>query len=119
MLALFGTRRTPAMAAYERFVHAGIGDDSIWQHLNRQVFPGDDAFVARAHKRAAKRPDDLNIPRAASAASALPGSDRLVASRSRRGDARGVGHRRIQLRADSGAFWRSFHDVGRAVRKRI
>lgn len=63
MLAQFGTRRAEAVAAYERFVREGIGRESIWRHLNRQVFLGDDAFVARAQKRAVLRPDDVNIPR--------------------------------------------------------
>jgi REP element-mobilizing transposase RayT len=64
LLAQFGGRRARAVAAYERFVQEGIGVDSIWQHLNRQVFLGDDAFIARSHKRASRRPDDINIPRA-------------------------------------------------------
>lgn len=64
LLAQFGTRRSRAVAAYERFVRDGVGADSIWQHLNRQAFLGDDAFVARAHKRASQRSDDVNIPRA-------------------------------------------------------
>ena len=64
LLAQFGTLRSRAVAGYERFVQEGRGADSIWQHLNRQVFLGDDAFVARAHKRGSLRPDDINIPRA-------------------------------------------------------
>lgn len=38
--------------------------EPVWIHLNRQVFLGDDAFVAGAHQRAGRRPDDINIPRA-------------------------------------------------------
>lgn len=64
LLAQFGTCRARAVSAYERFVRDGIGADSIWQHLKRQAFLGDDAFIARAHKRASRRPDDVNIPRA-------------------------------------------------------
>lgn len=64
LLTQFGTRRSRAIVAYERFVREGARDDSIWQHLNRQVFLGDDAFVAKAQKRASLRPDDINIPRA-------------------------------------------------------
>ncbi len=64
LLSQFGTRRSRAVAAYERFVQEGIGDDSIWRYLNRQTFLGDDAFVASAHRRASSRPDDVNIPRA-------------------------------------------------------
>ena len=64
LLAQFGTRRARAVAAYEKFVREGMEGESIWTHLNRQVFLGDDAFVARAQKRAGQRPDDINIPRA-------------------------------------------------------
>lgn len=64
LLAHFGTRRSRAIAAYERFVQAGINAESPWRHVNRQVFPGDDKFVARMQKRALGRPDDLNIPKA-------------------------------------------------------
>ncbi|TAL95786.1 MAG: hypothetical protein EPN71_09785 [Rhodanobacter sp.] len=52
------------MVAYKRFVHKGMEGGSIWRHLNRQVFLGDDAFVAGAQQRAARRSDDINIPRA-------------------------------------------------------
>lgn len=40
----------------------GTGVESIWQHMNRQIYLGDDAFVARAQKRAYLTPDELNIP---------------------------------------------------------
>lgn len=52
------------VAAYERFVLEGMEDEPIWRHLNPQVFFGDDAFVAGVHQRAARWPDDINIPRA-------------------------------------------------------
>ncbi|WP_293385573.1 hypothetical protein [Phenylobacterium sp. SCN 70-31] len=45
-------------------MHEGMEGESIWKHLNRQVFLGDDAFVAGAHQRAGQRSDDINIPRA-------------------------------------------------------
>ena len=64
LLAQFGHRRSRAVAAYERFIDEGVDVDSIWRYLNRQAFLGDDAFVAKAHKRASLRADDLNIPRA-------------------------------------------------------
>ncbi|MCK9368093.1 MAG: transposase [Metallibacterium scheffleri] len=64
LLAQFGTRRARAVAAYEKFVHEGMEGESIWKHLNRQVFLGNDAFVAGAHQRTGLRPDDINIPRA-------------------------------------------------------
>lgn len=64
LLAQFGARRARAVAAYEKFVHEGMEGEPIWRHLNRQVFLGDDAFVAGARQRAGRRPDDINIPRA-------------------------------------------------------
>jgi REP element-mobilizing transposase RayT len=64
LLARFGSRRSRAVDAYERFVSDGVGADSIWQQVNRQVFLGDDAFVGRALKRAVRWSDDINIPRA-------------------------------------------------------
>lgn len=72
LLAQFGARRTRAVAAYEKFVYEGMEGERIWRHLNRQVFLGDDAFVAGAHKRAGQRPDDINIPRAQRRALAQP-----------------------------------------------
>ena len=45
-------------------MHVGVEGESIWEHLNRQVFLGDDTFVARANQRALHRPNGINIPRA-------------------------------------------------------
>jgi len=64
MLASFGPQRSTAVAAYTRFVLEGIGADSIWRHLNRQVFLGDDTFIARMHQRASQPSEDIQIPRA-------------------------------------------------------
>ena len=64
LLAQFGARRSQTIAAFERFVQDGAGNDPIWQHLNRHIFLGDDDFVARAQKRASLRPENLTIPRA-------------------------------------------------------
>ena len=63
LLAQFGSRRARAVDAYKQFVREGRQADPIWRHLNRQVFLGDDAFVARALKRTVSRSDDVNIPR--------------------------------------------------------
>ncbi|HET9033214.1 MAG TPA: transposase [Dokdonella sp.] len=63
LLAQFGSRRASALRAFQRFVYAGVGADSPWKHLNRQVFLGNDAFVERMQKRATGRPDDLSIPK--------------------------------------------------------
>jgi hypothetical protein len=63
ILSQFGSRRTRAVMAYERFVDQGIGADSVWKNLNHQIFLGD-AFVARALKRVSNVSEDINIPRA-------------------------------------------------------
>lgn len=64
LLAQFGSRRSRAMTAYVRFVHDGVGAESIWQHLNSQVFLGNDDFATRMHKYLDDQSDNLNIPRA-------------------------------------------------------
>ena len=101
LLAQFGTRRARAVAAYREVRSAGIGERFDLDGLNRQVFLGDDAFVARMQKLAQGRPDDLNIPRAqrrpppphvAQIAKKYPDRDDR--------DARSLGDRRIQLFAD-------------------
>lgn len=63
LLAAFGQRRLDAAKGYARFVHAGMGDTSVWSHLKGQAFLGDDAFVERC-LRHAKTTDDVNLPRA-------------------------------------------------------
>lgn len=67
LLAQFGTRRAQAVQRYAAFVADGIGGESIWRNLNRQVFLGDDAFVERmqnAHEALASAEADVNIPKA-------------------------------------------------------
>ena len=39
--------RAEGVRRYRGFVAAGVGGPSIWADLNRQVFLGDDRFVAR------------------------------------------------------------------------
>jgi REP-associated tyrosine transposase len=64
VLSQFGSRRKRAVMAYERFVREGIGADSLWRHLNHQVFRGDGAFVTRALERTTALSEDINISRA-------------------------------------------------------
>ena len=46
-------------------MRAGVGLPSIWSHLNRQVYLGDEAFVARMQRKAVTpRGDASEIPRA-------------------------------------------------------
>lgn len=62
LLAAFGSDRRAALRAYARLVAGGIGGPSIWANLNRQIYLGDDAFVARS-QRHAEVGEDLAIPR--------------------------------------------------------
>jgi REP element-mobilizing transposase RayT len=45
--AAFGKRRGDARRRYAEFVTEGVGAGPIWSQLNRQVYLGDDTFVAR------------------------------------------------------------------------
>ena len=117
LLSQFATRRSRAVTAYERFVREGIGGDSIWAGLKRQVFLGDDAFVERM-QNLAKRSDDVNIPRAqrrppapaiAAIAKANPDRDQAMRAAWRTGE-----YSYAQIAEYFGVH---FSTVGRAVRR--
>ncbi|MCZ4305723.1 transposase [Zoogloeaceae bacterium G21618-S1] len=63
LLAAFAKRRSDAIRRYMKFVAEGVGAEPIWNHLQGQVFLGDDDFVARSLKHA-KTADTVNIPKA-------------------------------------------------------
>jgi len=63
LLALFAIRRGTAVSRYVQFVAEGIGRESIWVDLNRQVFLGDDQFVSRMQAKLQGLSKDVNIPR--------------------------------------------------------
>jgi hypothetical protein len=44
LLVQFSTRRADAIQRYDQFVMQGVGQESIWIQLNRQVFLGDDVL---------------------------------------------------------------------------
>ncbi|MGD9582552.1 MAG: hypothetical protein AB7V26_02620 [Lysobacterales bacterium] len=83
LLAQFGDRRGEAVERYIAFVRDGIGAESIWRYLNRQVFLGDDGFVSRVHALGEARTDDLNIPRTQRRPPPPPLSDIAAAHTSR------------------------------------
>ncbi len=62
VLAGFGRRKGEARKAYRRFVQEGIGGESIWSDLNRQVFLGDDRFVERMQCKLGDEREDVQIP---------------------------------------------------------
>lgn len=73
MLAQFAVRRPVAVRRYVDHVRAGIGQPSIWAHLNGQVYLGDDAFVSRMQRKAGRGLSDLlEVPRAQRRAPAKP-----------------------------------------------
>lgn len=81
--------------------------------MNRQIYLGDDAFVARAQKRASLRPDDLNISRSQRRPPAPPVKE-VANAHSDRDEATGE-YRYAQI---AGHFGVHFTTVGRVVRLR-
>jgi REP element-mobilizing transposase RayT len=63
LLAQFGNRKASAQRNFRRFVSEGIGRESIWKNLNRQIFLGDEKFIAQMHGEVDKKSPDVNIPR--------------------------------------------------------
>jgi hypothetical protein len=120
LLAQFGTRRAQAVQRYAAFVAEGIGGESIWRHLNRQVFLGDDAFVARmqnAHDALRSVTADVNIPRAHRRPPAPPLSE-IAATHSDRDAAMVAAHASGEYSYQQIAefFGVHFTTVGRVVR---
>ncbi len=64
LLAQFGRYRKTAISRYVEFVEEGIGRESVWKDLNRQVFLGDDRFVTRMQEKVEGLSEDVNIPKA-------------------------------------------------------
>jgi len=63
LLAQFGNRKTSAQRNFRQFVSEGIGRESIWKNLNRQIYLGDEKFIAQMHEELDKKSPDVNIPR--------------------------------------------------------
>ena len=120
LLAQFGKRRAEAIQRYEEFVADGIGGDTIWRHLNRQVFLGDDAFVERmqhAKEAVTSATDDVNIPRAQRRPPAPPLSE-IAAAHASRDTAMAAAHRtgEYSYQQIAECFGVHFTTVGRIVR---
>lgn len=65
VLAQFGKTRDIARQRYKRFIGDGIGRESLWSGLKRQIYLGDDRFLTRMQARLDDtEADDVNIPRA-------------------------------------------------------
>ena len=72
LLTQFAAQREKAIRNYTDFVAQGIGQKSIWNHLNRQVFLGENNFVLRMQDKIKKLSKDVNIPKAQRRPPALP-----------------------------------------------
>jgi len=58
LLSQFSNKRKTAIKQYIQFVIEGIGSQSIWSNLNRQVYPGDDQFIQNARAQCEALADD-------------------------------------------------------------
>ncbi len=64
LLAQFSTDRAEAVRRYVQFVDEGVREEPIWKNLNRQIFLGNDEFVARMQAMNKSLPDTVGVPRA-------------------------------------------------------
>jgi len=62
ILEHFANEREAAQQNFTAYVMEGMGDNSIWRHLQRQIYLGDDGFIARARTQAGAHTLDPNIP---------------------------------------------------------
>ncbi len=113
-----GGQGSAARAAYADFVAEGAGRTGIWQGLNRQVYFGDDRFVARVRRMAGGAGEDLSeIPRAQRGAAAKPLSHYQARYREpRRAMAEAFASGAYTLKAIGAHFGVHYSTVSRAVR---
>ena len=63
ILELFNKRQRLARKECRRFVAEGIGNESIWKDLRRQIFLGDESFIEQMQAKLDIESHDVNIPR--------------------------------------------------------
>jgi hypothetical protein len=63
LLTRFGHDRPEAIRQYAKFVAQGVEGGSIWRELNRQIYLGDDNFVARMQGSGAATPLVTGVPK--------------------------------------------------------
>lgn len=64
LLAQFASDREEAVRRYVAFVAEGIGNESIWRDLNRQIFLGNEAFVERMQAKSEGLSETVGVPKA-------------------------------------------------------
>jgi DNA-directed RNA polymerase specialized sigma24 family protein len=77
ILAQFSTDHLAAVKRYVEFVAAGLGRESIWKSLSRQVFLGDDKFVERMQSKYEGLSEVIGVPKAQQRAPA-PSLDKMA-----------------------------------------
>jgi len=63
LLSYFSSQTKVAQRKYMAFVAEGLGRESIWKDMNRQIYLGDDKFVSEAQAKVKGAENDKNIPR--------------------------------------------------------
>jgi REP element-mobilizing transposase RayT len=118
LLGQFGRQRSAARAAYADFVAEDAGHGAVWQGLNRQIYLGDDRFVARLHRMIGGAGEDLSeIPRAQRHGAAEPLSYYEARYREpRRAMAEAFASGAYTLKAIGAYFGVHYSTVSRAVR---
>jgi len=58
----FAGNREAARRRFAAYVLEGMGNKDIWQHLQHQIYLGDDVFIARAQAQAGVQAFDPNVP---------------------------------------------------------
>jgi hypothetical protein len=115
LLAHFGPDRATAVRRYRRFVAEGMDAESIWSNLNRQVFLGDDAFVARVQPVLRDGASDISIPKAQQRPP-VPPLEEIAAHYPTRDAAIAAAHATYSYQQIGEAFGLHFTTVGRIVR---
>jgi putative transposase len=64
LLTQFATDREEAVRRYVAFIREGIGKESIWRDLNRQIFLGNDTFVERMQTKLEGLSKTVGVPKA-------------------------------------------------------
>jgi hypothetical protein len=62
LLTRFGRDRPEAILQYAKFVAQAVEGGSIWRDLNREIYLGDDDFVARIQGSGAATPLVTGVP---------------------------------------------------------
>jgi putative transposase len=63
VLTQFATDRREAVRRYVAFVSHGVGQESIWRDLTRQIYLGDEAFVERMQAKCEALSKTVGVPK--------------------------------------------------------